>query len=629
MSKSGERPKRKARCAIAIIGFDTFNRANRTNWGNASDGQLWAVQRGGGSYAIAGDEGTVTGTTSETVTFLGSQTSAGFDMTVICSRALSQASTTSLICRAQAPNTYYKCRLKQTSGVDNLDLMATVGGIGTVFASVPYTTTPGQYDSIHFQLTGNVLSANAWPLGQDEPDGWMVQYTDAANLITGTGQFGISTTPQPGDTVTYDSFSCDNLLPASQPRADNPYGFTVLAKSPLSVPMLQDIWNSGAAWVRPQTNWGLMEKTDDGSRGSTLSSVINWTDMDSAVLLCNSVGLRVCLTIQNPPSWHCSQVVSPANPRNPIQVPNAADTIAFGTAMVNRYNGVTLNPNSGRPYGTIQALMFNEDFDPFAAGWPANGNATYIGRDSAPVVPVLQGLYPVVKAALPSCLVGGASLLGKRTDTTHIQTWMTRLYATNGGIGGFCDFVDLHFYNCASDPTQPNNNLHDPALPDRLAAIKAVNAQFGYPHMDVWMTETGYQVNNGGTPSPCDVSAQTQSDNLLWTLNVARYYGLSHVFIWTIGSNDNNSLTQGQGKNKSYMPAYNALTTFVTAYPAWPPLPAGQQISVLGLDGSLKVVGLDGSVSVAGLDGRTNAVGVDGKVSVLGLDGSLVVAGGD
>lgn len=535
---------------MAIIGSDTFQRIKlaSTNWGHATDGQSWATVHGGGTYADAGTEGTVTGTTAEVAEFLGSTTAANFDITVRMSRATSTTSATSVLCRATGSTTYYKVRLKSGS----IDITKDVSASTTVLVSTNYTVIPGSYDWMHVNLVGSVLSVNVWadsdPNG--EPSGWMLSATDAA--IGGSGQYGLGCTLQPGDTASFDSFICSNLVSPSL-ITDNPYGFTVLNKSPILLTELQDIVNIGAAWIRPQTNWTLMEKTDDGSRGSTLSSVIDWTLMDDIIKKCNNLGLRCCLTIQNPPAWHCTVGVNAQT-----LIPNALDTIAFGTALAQRYNGGA--------HGVVQAIMFNEDFDAYSAGWPlgtgGSFNPTYTSRDFTPLGSILPTLYPAIKAANASILVGCASALGKRTDATHIGNLLTELWTS--GVGSNVDFVDLHFYNCSADPTLPNNNLADPPLIDRINAIATANTSAGHGSMDIWMTEFGYQVNNGGPAAVCDVSAILQSYYLRKTMSIAKDHGVSHMFIWTIGGRDNNSLTQGNGPSKTYMPAYFDIQNYIT-----------------------------------------------------------------
>src|SRR5258708_877432 len=49
---------------MAIIGQDTFARADQSGWGSASDGQTWSQHQGTMTLAVASNEGTATGQTA-------------------------------------------------------------------------------------------------------------------------------------------------------------------------------------------------------------------------------------------------------------------------------------------------------------------------------------------------------------------------------------------------------------------------------------------------------------------------------------------------------------------------------------------------------------------------------------
>ena len=611
---------------MSLLGYDTFSRNPVVHsWGTATNGVAWQVVRGSNSnYAVTADEGTISTTSAETAQCVGTNAtiSANARVTARMSRATSTVSSTASLARATIVSgsiTGYKVRLK--SG--NLDLVSEINGTATVIATTPYVVTTDSYDETDLLLIGNQLWANAWPDGTDEPSTWMIgPITD--NSITGSGRCGLSATLQPGDTASFDTFVWDNLLPPNAPLPDTAYGYTLLNKNPIPLDTLQDTIAEGFTWLRPQTNWyPFIEPTDDGSRGSVVSSLLNWSLTDDIVAKCNSLGLNLCMVVQNPPDWHCSFVTSPANPHNPIAIPLVADTVAFVTAMVTRYNGVTLNPITHNPYGTIQCLMFNEDWDSFAAGWPGNGNPLYIGRDFTPLAPILQAIYPIIKAQLPNCLVGCASLLGKRTDSAHIYSMVSGLFAAWGAGHVYCDFLDMHDYNCSAPPTAVNPNLGDSPPNDRIAAMRAATAFHGFPEMDIRIMELGYQ-QGSIPPEICDVTQSQQATLLVQAVQEAFSQQVSHVCVWTIGSKDNNSLVQGHGSKKFYTPAYYALQTLASQTPVMPQANAAQQVAIVRSgnssatvrNGAMQAIVRDGDVQALVRDGVQQAIVRDGVQSV-------------
>lgn len=303
--------------------------------------------------------------------------------------------------------------------------------------------------------------------------------------------------------------------------------FTLLNKSSQNfvASIAQSIVNVGAAWVRLQTNWASMETVDNGNRGLTLGNV-NWAQMDLGVAASNAAGLQTYLTVQNAPAWHCGP---PCGTHN-VLIPNALDFVAFFEAMVSRYNGLN-------GFGHIEAAAPNEDFDQYAAGWPGDGNTTYACRDFTILQTIYPYIYPYTQTNNPGCLVGTGSILGKRTDTTHISTLVSEIPFK------YCDFVDLHAYNCLSDPNYPNANNNDPSFPARLAAIRTEMKVAGHGNKDIWMTEFGWKDTVGNTPDACDITNVLQSQYMLEAITIGQSYNVSHFGIYTIGDNENDSIT--------------------------------------------------------------------------------------
>jgi hypothetical protein len=61
----------------------------------------------------------------------------------------------------------------------------------------------GVSQTLHFRAQGKTLSANVWPTGTTEPQGWMAHADDPTFT---TGQVGIRVYEQPATVITIKSF---------------------------------------------------------------------------------------------------------------------------------------------------------------------------------------------------------------------------------------------------------------------------------------------------------------------------------------------------------------------------------------------------------------------------------------
>src|SRR6266700_1771845 len=194
--------------ANAVIASDTFQRANQSLWGTASDGQTWGGDANSlSNFSISGNAGLVSTTGSTTYSaVLGPQAT---DAEVYATGSLSSFSNSNFgdVLRWTNGNNWYKVYINGSS----LIIQKKVAGTATILASVPFTATAGSSYTIHFRVVGVTLTANAWATSGSEPSGWMVTASDSA--LT-SGYCGMRFLTKSG-TATVTSFLAD--IPGGSP----------------------------------------------------------------------------------------------------------------------------------------------------------------------------------------------------------------------------------------------------------------------------------------------------------------------------------------------------------------------------------------------------------------------------
>jgi streptogramin lyase len=184
------------------LGTDTFQRANQTRWGTASDGQTWGGDANTSSvFAIKGNAGIVINTSGNSYgAVLGP---AAADAEVYATGSLSSFTNSNFgdVLRWTDGNDWYKAYLDGQS----LVVQKKVAGVTTILAHVPFAATAGVRYVIHFRVLGSTLTANAWAATGSEPAGWMVTAIDTS--LT-SGQAGLRFLTQTG-TATITAFQAD------------------------------------------------------------------------------------------------------------------------------------------------------------------------------------------------------------------------------------------------------------------------------------------------------------------------------------------------------------------------------------------------------------------------------------
>ncbi len=223
---------------MAIIGQDTFARADQSGWGSASDGQTWSQHQGTMTLAVASNEGTATGqTATDNVLLLGNKLQ--YETNVLVRFKVSAADVPGVVLRSDAAGgTYYRIRNNAgTLGIRRI----TAGASTAIGTDAGATMTAGTFYWMRGVATGNTITATMWADGTPEPP---PQITAIDNLLAlPAGQFGIyadiPTTST--DVLSFDSFTATDvplpMEPLTQPRWTLRALSALLFKAAPSVPL--------------------------------------------------------------------------------------------------------------------------------------------------------------------------------------------------------------------------------------------------------------------------------------------------------------------------------------------------------------------------------------------------------
>jgi len=194
---------------MAIIGTDTFIRADQSGWGSASDGQTWVQLSGAETLAIATNEGTATGNIGvDNWLALGTNTYA--DQEVLVRFKFTNQT-----------NDVPGYRVRNNGG--SLGIRRVNSGVSTtVGVDTTFSISNNTFYWMRARIVGSTISVRMWADGNAEPGTWNETATDGTP-ITGPGRFGlysvINTTSI--DVNTFDSFSANDTVvaaPSTYPR---------------------------------------------------------------------------------------------------------------------------------------------------------------------------------------------------------------------------------------------------------------------------------------------------------------------------------------------------------------------------------------------------------------------------
>ena len=189
--------------ASSTLATDTFQRANQSLWGTASDGQTWGGDANTlSTFSISGNAGVVNSGSSSDSAVLGP---VATDAEVYATGSLSSYTSANFgdVLRWTDGNDWYKAYIDGSS----LVVQKKVAGAATILTTVPFAAAAGTAYTIHFRVQGSTLTANVWPASGTEPSGWMATVTDTS---LSSGYCGMRFLSQ-GGTATVTAFQANSL----------------------------------------------------------------------------------------------------------------------------------------------------------------------------------------------------------------------------------------------------------------------------------------------------------------------------------------------------------------------------------------------------------------------------------
>ncbi len=188
----------------ATIAQDTFQRANQSHWGTASDGLVWAGDANSNNvFSISNKTGQLSNNGGAYNAILG-PTATNADVLVTGSTNKFSNSNIGAVLRWTDTNNWYKAYIDGS----NLVVQKRVKGNFTTLKTFKFAATGGKSYTIRFDVVGSTLSAKVWLTGTTEPSSWMITVNDTS--LT-SGFCGMRIQVQSGITTNITSFQATGL----------------------------------------------------------------------------------------------------------------------------------------------------------------------------------------------------------------------------------------------------------------------------------------------------------------------------------------------------------------------------------------------------------------------------------
>ncbi|MCL5935296.1 MAG: hypothetical protein M1543_02235 [Firmicutes bacterium] len=190
--------------SMTVVAQDSFQRANQTYWGTASDGQIWSGDANSNTaFAIYNGTGQMSKGWQPLTGALGPNM---VNQQVLFAGSLNSFNYTNLgaVLRWNNNSNWYKAYFDGS----NLNIQKDLNGSTKILTSAGFKATTNTAYIMRFQVSGNTLSVKVWPNGTPEPAGWMLNASDSS---LASGRAGLRAQLQTGATVTYNWFSAMQL----------------------------------------------------------------------------------------------------------------------------------------------------------------------------------------------------------------------------------------------------------------------------------------------------------------------------------------------------------------------------------------------------------------------------------
>lgn len=182
----------------STIAQDSFQRANQSGWGTASNGMTWSA---GSGQSIASNEGLISNSSSSQYELLGSVTCT--DGNGLVRFAVAAANDTAgVILRYQ---TNGDMMLARYDGAGNLEFMVKSGGAWTIVSKTPVSVSTNTFYFLRFLVQGTNVSLKLWKSGTTEPSAFT--WTGTSSAISAAGKVGLYGWAASGAPVSFDTFS--------------------------------------------------------------------------------------------------------------------------------------------------------------------------------------------------------------------------------------------------------------------------------------------------------------------------------------------------------------------------------------------------------------------------------------
>lgn len=170
-----------------VLAQDTFQRADQTLWGAASDGQQWQGDANRlAVFSVTGARGQIAGIPGQ-----GQQVYAALlggnneNVDIVATASVSLFDTITnfgVVLRWRDANNWYKAFIDGTE----LVVLKRANGVTTRLGAIRFPALAGMAYTIHFRAIGATLFASAWQAGKAEPGQWMLVVSDMS-LVSGQG----------------------------------------------------------------------------------------------------------------------------------------------------------------------------------------------------------------------------------------------------------------------------------------------------------------------------------------------------------------------------------------------------------------------------------------------------------